>query len=195
MTVREEIQVNDKDDKEKQQIKTNKVEHIPITVLIAHHVQQQHLVNRPFLCLLDSGATGCWISRAQLPQNIQGKTVDQVTSQTLAGTFTSHQEVQLEQVMLPEFFKTRKLDHVNAKIFDTQCHYDMILGHPLLNDLDLILDLKNKSNEWDQAQIAVQSYLLDHDTTITVTQWLLDAVDNNLANNEETPIRVFDEQL
>ena len=64
MTVREEIQVNNKDDKEKQQIKTNKVEHIPITVLIAHRVQQQPLVNCPFLCLLDSGATGCWISRA-----------------------------------------------------------------------------------------------------------------------------------
>ena len=140
--VREEIQVNDKHDKEKQQIKTNKVEHIPITVLIAHCVQQQPLMNHPFLCLLDSGAAGCWTSRARLPQNIQGKTVDQVTSQTLAGTFTSNQEVQFEQVMLPEFFKTRKLDHVNAKIFDTQCRYDMILGCNLLNDLGLILDFK-----------------------------------------------------
>ena len=63
-------------------------------------------MNRPFLCLLDSGATGCWISRTRLPPNIQGKTVAEVTSQTLAGTFTSNQEIQLEQVMLPEFFKT-----------------------------------------------------------------------------------------
>ena len=112
-------------------------------------------MNHPFLCLLDSGATGCWISRARLLQNIRGKTVDQVTSQTLAGTFTSSQEVQFEQVMLPEFFKTRKLDHVNVKIFDTQCRYDMILGRNLLNDLGLILDFKNKSMEWDQAQIAM----------------------------------------
>ena len=93
-----------------------KLQNIPITVLIAHRVQQQPLVNHPFLCLLDSGATGCWISHTRLLQNIRGKTVDQVTSQTLAGTFTSNQEVQLEQVMLPEFFKTRKLDHVNVKI-------------------------------------------------------------------------------
>ena len=70
MTVGEDIQVNDKDDKEKQQVKTNKVEHIPVTVLIAHHVQQQPLVNHPFLCLLDSGAMGCWISHTRLPQNI-----------------------------------------------------------------------------------------------------------------------------
>ena len=115
-----------------------------------------------------------------------------MTSQTLAGTFTSNQEVQLEQVMLQEFFKTRKLDHINAKIFDTQCHYDMILGCDLLNDLGLILEFKNKSMEWDQAQIAMRSYLLDHDTTITATQWLLGAVDNNVADNEETPTRVFD---
>ena len=93
-----------------------------------------------------------------------------MTSQTLAGTFTSNQEVQLEQVMLPEFFKTRKLDHVNAKIFDTQCCYDMILGRDLLNDLGLILEFKNESMEWDQAQIAMRSYPLDHDTTITATQ-------------------------
>ena len=69
-------------------------------------------MNRPFLCLLDSGATSCWISRTRLPQNIQGKTVAEVTSQTLAGTFTSNQEIQLEQVMLPEFSKTQKIDHV-----------------------------------------------------------------------------------
>ena len=71
----------------------------------------------------------------------------------------------------------------------------MILGRNLLNDLGLILEFKNKSMEGDQAQIAMQSYPLDHDTTITATQWLLDAVDNDLADNEETPTRVFDEQL
>ena len=56
-TVEEEIQVNNKSDKEHQQVKTNKVEHIPITVSIANGVQQQPLMNCPFLCLLDSGAT------------------------------------------------------------------------------------------------------------------------------------------
>ena len=76
-----------------------------------------------------------------------------------------------------------------------QCRYDMILGCNLLNDLGLILDIKNKSMEWDQAQIAMQSYLLSQNTTTTATQWLLDAVDSNLADNEETPTRVSDEEL
>ena len=142
--MREAIQVHTDGNKADQLTKDTKVEHIPITVLIAQRVQQQPLMTRPFLCLLDSGATGCWISRAKLPQNIQGKTVAEITSQTLAGTFTSNQEIQLEQVMLPEFFKTRKIDYVQAKIFTTPCRYDMILGRDLLNDLGIILDFKTR---------------------------------------------------
>ena len=149
-------------------------------------------MNRPFLCLLDSGATGCWISSTRLPPNIQGKTVAEVTSQTLAGTFTSNQEIQLEQVMLPEFFKTRRIDLVQAKIFTTPCRYDMILGRDLLNDLGIILDFKNKSMEWDQAQIPMRSYPGDQDNATTATEWLLDAVDNDLVDNDETLTRVSD---
>ena len=107
--MREEIQVNANENKDEQQTRGNKVEHIPITVLIAQRVQQNPLMNRPFLCLLDSGATGCWISCTRLLQNIQGKKVAEVTSQTLASTFTSNQEIQLEQVMLPEFLRHKKL--------------------------------------------------------------------------------------
>ena len=62
----------------------------------------------------------------------------------VSGTFTSNQEIQLEQVMLPEFFKTRKIDYVQAKIFTTPCQYDMILGRDLLNDLGIILDFKKQ---------------------------------------------------
>ena len=170
----------------------SKVEHIPITVLIAQRVQQQPLVNRSFLCLLDSGATGCWISRTRLPQHIQGQTVAEVTSQTLAGTFTSNQEIQLEQVMLPEFLKTRKVDHVQAKIFTTPCQYDMILGRDLLNDLGIILDFKNKSMECDQAQIPMQSYPLNQDTAATATEWLLNADGNDLVDNDGTLTQVSD---
>ena len=149
-------------------------------------------MNRPFLCLLDSGATGCWVSRTRLPPNIQGKKVAEITSLTLAGTFTSNKEIQLEQVMLPEFSKTRKVDYVQAKIFTTPCQYDMILGRDLLNDLVIILDYKNNSMEWDQAHIPMRSYPSNHHSATTATEWLLDAVDNDLVGNEETLNRVSD---
>ena len=190
--MRDEIQVNANENKDEQQTKSNKVEHIPITVLIAQRVQQKPFMHRPLLCLLDSGATGSWISRTRLPQHIQGKKVAEVTSQTLAGTFTSNQEIQLEQVMLPEFFKTRKIDSVYAKIYTTPCRYDMILGRDLLNDLGIILDFKNKNMEWDQAQIPMRSYPSNHNSATTAIEWLLDAVDNDLVGNDETLTRVSD---
>ena len=71
----------------------------------------------------------------------------------------------------------------------------MILGHDLLNDLGLILDFKNKSMGWDKAKIAMRSYLISQDTTTTAIQWLLDAVDSDLAENDESPTRASDEQL
>ena len=45
---------------------------------------------KPFLCLLDSGATGCWISREKLPPHIRTYHVAPVTNQTLAGNFTAN---------------------------------------------------------------------------------------------------------
>ena len=68
----------------------------------------------------------------------------------------------------------------------------MILGRDLLNDLGIILDFKNKSMEWDQAHIPMQSYPSNHDSATTATEWWLDAVDNDLVGNDETLHRVFD---
>ena len=55
------------------------------------------------LSLLDSGTTGCWIASKNLPMSFQGQTISKVSNQTLAGTFTSTQEVTLQQVLVPEF--------------------------------------------------------------------------------------------
>ena len=78
---------------------------------------------KPFLCLLDSGATGCWISREKLPPHIRTYHVAPVTNQTLAGNFTANEEVNLQGVLLPEFHKTRRLQTLMAKIFDQGCRY------------------------------------------------------------------------
>ena len=60
----------------------------------------------PFLCLLDLGATGCWISREKLLPHIRTYHVAPVTNQTLAGNFTANEEVKLHDVLLPKFHKT-----------------------------------------------------------------------------------------
>ena len=59
-----------------------------------------------FLCLLDLGATGCWISRSKLLPHIHTYHVAPVTNQTFAGNFAANEEVKLHDILLPGFHKT-----------------------------------------------------------------------------------------
>ena len=118
----------------------------------------QPLTSPPMLCLLDSGATGCWISRKQLPSTIRTNKIPAITNQTLAGDFTSNESITLKHVLLPEFHRTRRLDTLQAKIFDQSCRYDMILGRDLMNDLGIVLNFELKSMEWDKAIVAMREH-------------------------------------
>ena len=101
-----------------------------------------------------------------------------VTNQTLAGTFTSTQEISLQQVVLPEFHHTRQLDNLLAKLFFSTCRYDMILRCDFLNSLGLILDFKNKDMTWDKSTIAMHEFLANTSSTELATMLLLDAVED-----------------
>ena len=72
--------------------------------------------SKPLLCLLDSGATGCWVSQTKLPPHIRTYHVAPLQNQTLAGTFTSNEEVKLHNILLPEFHKTRRIQTLTARI-------------------------------------------------------------------------------
>ena len=139
---------------------------------------------KPFLCLLDSGATGCWISREKLPPHIRTYHVAPVTNQTLAGNFTANEEVNLQGVLLPEFHKTRRLQTLMAKIFDQGCRYDMILGRNLMNELGIVLNFEDKSITWDGSTVAMRAYDQDHDSTTLATNLLLDVIDGRLEAND-----------
>ena len=139
---------------------------------------------KPFLCLLDSRATGCWISREKLPPHIRTYHVAPVTNQTLAGNFTANEEVKLQGVLLPEFHKTRHLQTLMAKIFDQGCRYDMILGRNLMNELGIVLNFEDKSITWDGSTVAMRIYDQDHDSTTLATNLLLDVIDGRLEAND-----------
>ena len=110
------------------------------------------------LCLLDSGATGCWISCTALPPDIQTNQVPMVANQTLAGSFTSNESVDIYNLLLPEFHCTRRIETVPAKIFNKGCHYDMILGRHFMTELGIVLDFKCKTMEWDGSTITMREY-------------------------------------
>ena len=96
----------------------------------------------------------------------------------------ANEEVKLHDVVLPKFHKTRRLQTLMAKIFDQGCHYDMILGRNLMNELGIVLNFDNKSMTWDGSTVAMHEYDLNHDRTILATNLLLDVLDSRLEAND-----------
>ena len=121
------------------------------------------------LCLLDSGTTGCWISRKKLPPAIHTNKIPAVTNHTLASSFTADESIILKNVLLPEFHRTRPLDTLQAKIFDQTCCYDMILGRDLMNDLGIVLNFDSKSMEWDKSVVAMREHPINTSTNSFAT--------------------------
>ena len=147
-------------------------------------MQSSTYTPKPFLCLLDSGATGCWLSRSKLPPHIRTYHMAPITNQTLAGTFTANEEVELYNILLPEFHKTRRIQTLTAKIFDHGCRYDMILRRNLMNDLGIVLDFNNKSMAWDGSTVAMREYDQTQEQTSLATNLLLNVVHSNLEAND-----------
>ena len=161
-------------------------EFIPLTVLVMSHIQDRAFNQPPMLCLLDSGATCCWISRTKIPSAITTNKIPAVTNQTLAGNFTSNESITLKNVLLPEFHRTRRLDTLQAKIFDQTCRYDMILGRNLMNDLGIVLNFDSKYMEWDKAIVAMREHPINTSMTSFATNLLFEAIDGGLDNNDGT---------
>ena len=161
-------------------------EFIPLTVLTVSYIQDTAFNQPPMLCLLDSGAMGCWISRKKLPSTIRTNKIPAITNQTLAGDFTSNESITLKNVILPEFHRTRRLDALQAKIFDQSCCYNMILGRDLMNDLGIVLNFESKSMEWDKAIVAMREHPTNASNISVATNLLLEAIDGGLENNDST---------
>ena len=101
-----------------------------------------------------------WIKRSCLPTGTNGQTIAEVTNQTMAGSFSSSQEVTLNQVLLPEFHRTCTLTTMKARIFEANCRYDLILGRDLLTSLGIVINFANKTMIWDHSQVAMRQYPL-----------------------------------
>ena len=155
------------------------------------HIQDTVFDQPPMLCLLDLGATGCWISRKKLPSTIRTNKIPAITNQTLAGNFTANESIILKNVLLPEIHRTCHLDTLEAKIFNQTCSYSMILGHNLMNDLSIVLKFELKSMEWDKAIVAMREHPINASTTSFAMNLLLDALDGGLDTNDST--RVLDQ--
>ena len=107
-----------------------------------------------------------------------------VSNQTLAGNFTANKEVKQNDILLPEFHKTQRLQMLMAKIFDQECRYDMILGRNVMNELGIVLNFNTKSMIRDGSTVAMREYDHNHDPTALATNLLLDVLDSRLEAND-----------
>ena len=95
-----------------------------MTILLTKRIENKESLLKPLLCLLDSGATSCWITCNAIPKGTQGETIAGIMNQTLAVTFSSNQELTLSNFLFPEFHRARHIDNIQAKYLTN--HADMI---------------------------------------------------------------------
>ena len=64
----------------------------------------------------------------------------------------------MDGITFPEFFKTRKIDTVEARVFHADCRYDAIIGHDMLSEMGLMLDFKNNKMSWDECHVPMRPF-------------------------------------
>ena len=99
--------------------------------------------------LLDSGSRKTLINRSVLPKNIVTKRLQKgQTLKTLAGKVAACEMVTLRDLRLPEFDKNRRIEEQKALVFDTECHYDIILGTDFLSKAGISINYDTGFMEW-----------------------------------------------
>ena len=164
---------------------------VPMSVCLAATVQNQSF-DMPLSCLLDSGATTSWIKHSRLPKGTNGRTITNMTTQTMAGSFSSSREVTLQQVLLPEFHRTRKVTTMKARIFEADCQYDLILGRDMLSSLGIVINFANKTMLWDHSQVAIHQYPLTLAPSLLGQELLLDLLGPNLTFHDDAVFEAYE---
>ena len=99
---------------------SSNIDLLPLSFGTSKQIQGTHF-GTPLTLLLDSGSTATWTNKCCLPKGIQGYTVEKVTGSTLTRTFTSTEQVCLEDFRLPDFHPERTLPKLKARTFHAEC--------------------------------------------------------------------------
>ena len=157
-----------------------------MTFLLAQRIQGQ-VFARPLLVLLDSGSDITWISKKALPKDIQGYTVPKLSGTTLAGTFSSTEQVSMEGSGLPEFYGNRSLPKLGARVFHAPCRYDMIVGRDVLRSFGIKLDFEDNLMQCSDVVVPMRPFP-DAPTSgepNPAEQMMYDLFDQQLLDNDE----------
>jgi hypothetical protein len=143
--------------------------------------------NRNMLVLFDPGLTLTWISSNKLLEGTKGNEAPSLIGMTISGQFNSNKTVELTNLCFPEFYRTRYFSSYKARVFETSCHYDMIIGRNMLQAMGLIVDFKDNLMTWDDVVVAMKMYSkkppLPNEPSI-VSQMILNLVKDDLITTD-----------
>ena len=129
---------------------------IPSSLLICGTIQQQES-KQLFKVLMNSGATHSIIHVRCLPTGATptlNKTEHRIN--TIAGNLHSNRTVFMENIVLPEIDKYRKINGLTVHLFDSPGNYDIILGRDLLQKIGLIINFADRNMTWLDREVMMK---------------------------------------
>jgi len=114
------------------------------------------------LCVLfDSGGSCTYMSSRALPQGcIPAELGIPTEAITLAGPVETNKFVMLNDIVLPEFDRNKKIEKQGAFIFDGDTNYDIILGRDFLERIGFKLDFERGIMGWMNREVEMKKDLL-----------------------------------
>jgi len=101
------------------------------------------------LCLFDSGSTTTLMNQRALPRIVKPRvgSVQQYT--TTQGTYRAQNYVLAEEILFPDFCKSRIIPSIKIRLFDSPTsRYDVIIGRDVLSN-GFVLDHAKNTIAWD----------------------------------------------
>ena len=96
----------------------------PTTLLVYGTIKNKES-KQLFRVLMDSGATHTMMHEICLPPGANPSLISNGTKQinTIAGLMQTSRKLNLQDMVPPEFDKSRKIDGINAYVFNSDCHH------------------------------------------------------------------------
>src|SRR6476620_10933455 len=123
-------------------------DHIPVLLVIVGEINR-HPFKRPLVALLDSGSTSSWINE-RVVGNVAATATRRTVSNTLMGRLESSTKVSLTQAILPDLSQSKRINRIDAYVFQQRIRYDIILGRQLMQQLGIVIDFKQQQIQWDE---------------------------------------------
>ena len=133
---------------------------VPITILEPKSINDSR-VTQTLRALLDSGASITCIYRGAIPPDIVPHSINGCTVFGFGGSKVLKEVAELQNVSLPEFSRSFKIERIQALITDDKTNYDIIVGRDVLNPAGFILDFKKGIIQWMTMEVRMKENIKD----------------------------------